>query len=686
MSKFLTLLCFLLLPAGAFAQENTPFTMEAENIEYNASSNTVVASGKVEIVGDEGAVWADKIVYDQQTRELTARGDVTFVDPNGFAIFIDEMKLDGKMRFATLKAIKARLGNEGPAMVAGEASRYSDGRIEMHNASYTACKPCNEKGDLFAWQVHAKEISYDPSKSRISYKDAVFDFYDVPLLYLPYFRHPVGKQEAQNGFLAPSFGRSTARGEEVTASYYWRHNDYHDTTLRTRLMTRRGVQMMLEDRHIYANSASEFKASLIEDQKSSSTRSHVEGAYEYTFTPGNRAGLNGTLTSDDTYLDDFFDRTPSFLPTTAYYEKASKKNYLAVFATHFRELRADKDPANSAHPLPRIQYERLLWQGEEGAQWLFKSDFLTLHRSEGTRTRRLVALSDYTKQMQLNDGHIITAEASIRGDVYHVDNGPGRDGFHGRIHPEIAATWEQPFISPGGSHKITPKAMAIISPRGGNPSGIPNDDSVAYELDTSNLFSTNRFAGFDRLEAGPRIVYGLDNHWGTATVQRWRLFFGQSYRFFDDNTLPTGGGTGTKFSDWVGYVAMSPAPWFSLNTRFRLDNADFEARRLDSSMVVGDPLNNHVQLSYTFLDNGPEEASLKMQYEIMDNVVLASRFRRDLRDNGKLLTSEGSIEYTSDCYRASFTARRRGFDNRNVNPSTDFLLNFELLTTGRTLD
>ena len=56
---------------------------------------------------------------------------------------------------------------------------------------------------------------------------------------------------------------------------------------------------------------------------------------------------------------------------------------------------------------------------------------------------------------------------------------------------------------------IEPIIQGFIAPKGGNPDSIHNLDSIDLELSDYNLFSSNRFAGLDRIEEGSRINLGM---------------------------------------------------------------------------------------------------------------------------------------------------------------------------------
>lgn len=668
--------------------------LEADDVNYDQTKSNVIAEGNVHISSEAGTLWADKLIYNPKSGQIIAEGNITYVDQDNLTIYLDRMELKDNMKVGVLEQLRMRIGGEnGPALAAERAEQKEDGVISLVNSVYSPCHTCKDGSDEeLPWKIRAGKITYDKNQQKMIYKNAILDVKGVPVMYLPYFKHPIGEQTAQSGLLAPRFGSSTNRGQEVTLGYYYNRNPHEDYTFRARAMTERGVQLQAERRQIGQNFESEIRGSIISDDKTDELRSHVEAIGNYTFKKGRRAGMNISVASDDTYLDDFFEKNPSYLSSTVYAEDASKNHYYNIRSTFYQDLREGKDPARTAQVVPRMQLERVFDLKRKGETATLFADALSLQRTEGSQSRRLVTEARYNWDTISPSGNQYALTASVRADAYHVEADKsgatpvGEEGWRGRVVPQVSAKWERPFISPSGTHKITPKVMGIVSPRGGNPEEIPNEDSVAYELDTTNLFDTNRYAGMDRIETGPRVVYGVDNHWGSPDAINWRFFFGQSYRFFDDESLPETGGTQTKFSDWVGHATVNPYSWLSFTSKFRLDNANYEAKRIDNDMTIGDRKNSYTRLTHTFLEGGAEEVFAEGRYRFSEEFSIEGEMRRDLRDDGKMLNSEGSFIYTAQCYRLSFTAQRRGYSNRSVPPSTNFLFNVELLTLGRDND
>lgn len=675
----------------SYAEEikDEAFSLLADDLKYSQSGTMVTAKGNVNILSNRGNLWADKLTYNTETGRVIASDNVVYENEDGVTVFLDSIELDGEMKAGVLKNIRVRIGKtleEGPKLAATEATRNENGVLSLKNAVYSPCDSC-EDDDNLPWKIRADLIEYDQPNNIIKYEDASLDIYGTPIVYLPYFRHTLNNKPL-SGFLPPRFGNSTRTGFETKLAYYKNISENHDATARVRLMTDRGAMLGLEHRiqtdHLYSN----VRGNTIEDDLNNTWRSSIKGQTEYVFKPGTRAGLNLNLASDDTYLDDFFDENPSHLTSTAYLEDASEDHYYAATATFFQDQKPLSNDDTTAQVLPQFTLERTFKLDHNNTNTFTASaNVLSLHRSEGTSSQRIVTEFEYRDIKFFDSGDKFDFSANLRTDLYNIDldsqSASGNEGLYGRFLPQMSIKWERPMVSASGYHKITPIAMAVISPRGGNPEEIPNEDSVAYELDTSNLFDTNRFAGYDRIETGPRIIYGLDNQWGSPTETKWRAFIGQSYRFFNDNDLPTTGGAETKASDWVGLLEAKPYEWLTLSSKFRMNNTSIDTRRMDNSALIGDTNDSYISITHSQLDGGPEEVKITGQYIFNEKYSFEGEVHRDLTNGGRLLNTEGQINYTAQCYKLSFKARRRGFDNRNVPPSTDYLFNVELLTLGR---
>lgn len=656
------------------------YLVSADRIVFDEKTQRVMTEGDVEIVSDKGSIQADRIIYDPQTEDITAEGNVLYLDENGVAMFSDKLEMSGEFKTAAIHAVTIRL-QQGAKLTASNVLKVSEDKYELNDPDYTAC--IKEEGCSLPWRIKAKQISLDTEEEVIRYKHARLLVKDVPLLYIPTFFHTSNPNKRLSGFLPPQFGNSSSRGFSVRNSYYDNIAPNSDATYRAELMSNRGLLLQGERRHQGEHFRGDVKASFINDSNQNKMRSYIEGYGAYVFEPGKRLGVNGVIVSDDTYLSDFYQRGPAYLPRTVYFEDASLNSYLGISSTHYHDLRVDIDSAETAHILPSITYEKV-WDLGKAETLTFKTNFEALHRQEGDNRQRIANSVDWQKTHYTHDGTLITMEAGLRADVYNIepdDNSTREDTTQGRFIPQTAITFEKPYKNLSSTHVITPKAKLILSPQGGNEDEITNEDSRSFELDNSNLFLTQRFSGQDLIETGTRFIYGVDNRFGNADENMFRVFLGQSLRLKEDSKQLSS--SKTKASEFIGLVSYNPDDRLNLYSRFAIDHTTFEMARMDTSLELRDYAKNYLSLTHTHNEEDLKQVYLKGQYNLSPKYWLGAKIRRDLDNGGKQLEQSLTLGYNHNCYSLYLTAQRRNYTNRDVPASTDIMFNFEILSLGR---
>jgi LPS-assembly protein len=109
-------------------------------------------------------------------------------------------------------------------------------------------------------------------------------------------------------------------------------------------------------------------------------------------------------------------------------------------------------------------------------------------------------------------------------------------------------------------------------------------------FDASNLFSVDKFSGYDRVEGGGRANVGVQ-----ATTQFDRggsvnMLFGQSYQMFGLNSFAVADVTNTGVdsglqntrSDYVARVNYSPNRTYTFSVRSRFDEATMNVNRFEA--------------------------------------------------------------------------------------------------------
>jgi LPS-assembly protein len=197
-------------------------------------------------------------------------------------------------------------------------------------------------------------------------------------------------------------------------------------------------------------------------------------------------------------------------------------------------------------------------------------------------------------------GQMFTPFFSLRADVasVQVTNQPGVANYISpggteiaRAMPTAGLEYKYPFISvqSWGTQTIEPIAQVILRPNEAQTNALPNEDAQSLIFDDSNLFKVDKFSGWDRVEGGGRVNYGVQY---TAQFNRGgnvNLLFGESYQLFGLNSFAAGGltntgidsGLDTTKSDYIARASYQPNSTFMFTSRFRFDQASFATQRME---------------------------------------------------------------------------------------------------------
>ncbi|MFC0283217.1 LPS-assembly protein LptD [Camelimonas abortus] len=212
-------------------------------------------------------------------------------------------------------------------------------------------------------------------------------------------------------------------------------------------------------------------------------------------------------------------------------------------------------------------------------------------------------------------GQVWTPFASLRADVtwtradvtgalnQHVPNfiDPA-SGPLGRVMPAVGLEYRYPFVATtasGVTHTIEPVAQIVARPNETRLGKLPNEDAQSLVFDDTTLFEYDKFSGYDRVEGGVRLNYGLKYALTTAGGGYVDALFGQSVQLAGRNSFSEGyrdptntgleSGLDRKASDYVGRLHLQPSRRFAFTARGRFDQESFALKRMEltSSVSLG---------------------------------------------------------------------------------------------------
>ncbi len=357
-------------------------------------------------------------------------------------------------------------------------------------------------------------------------------------------------------------------------------------------------------------------------------------------------GWDGVLLSDYYFFSDYRlaqykDTLGSFLslPTEAisqlYLSGVGNRSYFDARTIYYLSYSGNQAQVPIVHPV--IDYSNVLNRNLLGGEFSYKTNFTSLTRDgaafdpitvlantngwclptsadptvktptncllrgiPGTYTRA-TAEGQWRRSFTDDWGQIWTPFAKLRVDAIDasISNQPGVSNFLPpgdtqalRVMPTVGLEYRYPFINvqPWGTTTVEPIAQIIVRPNETYAGKLPNEDAQSMVFDASNLFSVDKFSGYDRVEGGGRANVGVQ-----ATTQFDRggsvnVLFGQSYQLFGLNSFAVADVTNTGLnsgldkprSDYVARINYSPNRTYTFSTRARFDEQTLDVQRFEA--------------------------------------------------------------------------------------------------------
>ncbi len=191
---------------------NGPMLVQATEIRYDYTNNTVAAVGNVQIYYNGATIEADQVIYDQKTKHLRAQGNVRLTEPDGKITYAQSLDLSDDFRDGFVDSLRLETPDE-TRFAASRADRAKGNYTVLQNGVYTACEPCRDdpkKPPL--WQVEAARIIHDEGEKMLYFEDARVEFFGVPLAYVPFMSAPDPTVKRKSGFLFPNLSEGSQFG------------------------------------------------------------------------------------------------------------------------------------------------------------------------------------------------------------------------------------------------------------------------------------------------------------------------------------------------------------------------------------------------------------------------------------------------------------------------------------------
>ena len=213
-------------------------------------------TGEVEIEGDQLAFSADEVDVFTDSNRLVARGNVVFASREG-RIAADEVDYNtesgtGVFRQASgslslgANADRLPFGDQDPDVYfyGEQLEKLAPKRYRVTNGGFTTCVQPTPR-----WEVTSGSVMLNLDEYAFA-RNTLLRVKGVPVFYLPVMYYPIQEDERATGFLLPSYGSSTVRGQAISNAFFWAIDRSQDATFFHDWFTRSGQGAGAEYRYV----------------------------------------------------------------------------------------------------------------------------------------------------------------------------------------------------------------------------------------------------------------------------------------------------------------------------------------------------------------------------------------------------------------------------------------------------
>ncbi|MDR0804133.1 MAG: LPS assembly protein LptD [Rickettsiales bacterium] len=650
---------------------------------------------------------ADKITYDARGGSLQISGGGRLETADGQTLTMGDSYFSGNGQNIAGRNLDLNLGNH--MRLSAETMERAGFITRAERAVYTACDGCDE--GVNAWEIHAEKLKHDNSERIIYMYDATLRVYDIPVFWLPYMSYPDPSLKYKSGFLTPNFETTNDMGYRINFPLYLNFSDYHDLTLVGGYQTAENPLYQAEHRLNYDHSSFRTNGSYTYDENAVS-RWHLFNNSIMEFGENVRSEFNIQQTSDKLYLQKYgFYNDQPYLESQGRVEYFTSRGYITTSAHLFQELRSEIPKyGNTIKPsgdiLPQVHgiYQSQKIFGTDAFATAMGDVLFVSNSDTGTAAQRAIgALSLESPFVFWNQK--LTVSAMTRYDIYkfaNTDMTNGDLGFNGtdsRFLTSGYLDWTMPFLKSGESwsHIIAPRARLTIMNKLDNAAFAVNGDSSGSLISDATLFSINRFSGYDVWENGNYADYGLDWTAFNSDGLSANAFIGQSYDFSQTDDIDVNSGYHNGGSDLVGRIGVGYDGFATLSNRFRFAQDSGDLRHLESVVHLGDK--TYMDIGYIYatqlqdantIESTASEVMAGFGFNITARLSLNSTSIYNISEEHLQRQSFG-IAYNHPCYALIFAltidgARRYDWAGAEVyRGRTNFRLQFSMKLGGENL-
>ncbi|RCW79691.1 LPS-assembly protein LptD [Paracoccus lutimaris] len=675
--------------------EGSPATLLADQVTLDAD-NRLTASGGVVIWHQGARLVASRVIYDNETGGAVIEGPIHLTEPGraGSAddtiLIADSAQLEPNLQDGILQGARLVLARE-LQLASRQMQRRDNGNItRLDNVVASSCQVCAED-PIPLWEIRARAITHDATKRQLHFDHPQLRAFGMPVVSLPWLTAPDPTVDRMTGFLQPQFRTTSSLGFGIKLPYFVTLGDHADITITPYVSASRTRTLELRYRQAFSNGAMEWNGAVTRDDiEQGETRSYLFGAGRFELPRGYMLGFQLQTATDRAYLLDYDISDADRLWSGITLDRVRREHMVMARVGKYESLR-EEEPNDTSPSLVADALWKRRWTpdrigGIASLEWSLhahrrSSDEDILGRDMARGSMQL----DWRRSEILAGGLLGTIQSQVNADIYRINQDSEYDDWVTRADPALAVELRWPLArhSGGVTHIVEPVAQLIWSPEREYDDEVPNEDSYLVEFDEGNLFSLNRFSGWDARESGLRANLGIS--WTRIDPAGWSigLTAGRILRSDQDPALFGDGPVGGKSSDWLLAAHYSGSNGLAIANRALFDD-NLSLSRNELRLGWYQPW-LQISAGYLWLDSDLREDRLEdvselttiAGWQITNGWWASAETRYDFTAN-RAQKAELGLQYRNECVTVEMSVERRFTSSEELNAETSFDLGIRL--------
>ncbi len=678
--------CLIATPLTCISAQLQDTVIEAEKITKRGEGEFIL-SGEALISQGKKIIRAETIEYKQDGGQVDIVGDVEFID--------SDFKLTGSSASFNLQQETGVIFDsnyqliEDPGNGSAKTIRIkSRTNAVLEDSSYTTC-PIGEND----WRFVASEIDLDTEEGIGKSTHTRLELYDVPVLYVPYYRFPIDKQR-KTGFLLPQGGYSSEDGSDLRFPFYWNIAPNYDATITPRVMSKRGIGVESEFRYLLDQQSGEIHFDyLYDDDIYNDTR------YLISFDQSGHLSESITNRFDLAYVSDreYF----SDLGNASYATGDDHLNSSMVYSYQNGDWSAglllqayqilDDDIEKQYQRLPQIN---LAYNGINN-NWINQFNLeLTNFEHPENESNPTGLRSDFSYKLTYDlsePGWFVRPGISLRQTNYELDDSANESRTIYSINLDGGLIFERDMNLFGKDMVQTfePRLFFLHTPYI-DQQNLPIFDATENSLNFGQLFADNRFSGVDRVGDTTQLTAAVSSNVidSSTGANKFSINMGEIF-YLEDRKVDVGADNlqTQANSNFVANIQFNPIQQFKFFAETEWNHAE-NFTQLEQ-LVIEYRQDNKNRIGLSYLEQKDANAQVSVDAATLNfSWEYDHRWRFVGKWNYSLLheaTQESFIgfEFDSGCWAARLISRRHIEEMQNpADAKHQILFQIELLGVG----